>query len=570
MKGISNYSRQKGICFLFTLIALVLFCVFTWKKTEKNVRDSYAENLSIEVLYEKDGLRQKIRGIDRDGILYFFLPGYMELADVYLETEDNIYISTENREYKDGENLEEIELEVEYLLEEKETGIRQKISFLKGSELPVISLNTASGTMDYIHAEKGNFESGYMEIIDSQGRCQDIVKIKKIAGRGNTSWDAGKKSYTVKLDETKNLLGMDSGKNWVLNANYYDGSYIRNEIGFALAEAGGILYVPDSEFVELYINGEYMGLYQMMEKVETGPSRSEIGDSYLLEIDYIERAMEEENYIMLPNEQPVVIHSPQRNVDIEKVQQFFDEFTSQIDRNRIPWENIDKESFAKMFVMEEILQDMDFGYTSHYLYLDLEQKILSEGTVWDMDNTMGRGIIKEAEALFVTEYGLQNNNLSRWYAKLYEQKEFRELVAKEYWENFRPAVTEILEKRIEEKSKQIIKTIQMDKKRFPEVRSTFMGEATPDENKEYLISYLEQKINILDECFSEKSIKETFYADLPPLEKQESAFELSNEKIEDEEVGVITFIIRYRFLLFMVIISIIYIILYVQYKKSGK
>lgn len=84
------------------------------------------------------------------------------------------------------------------------------------------------------------------------------------------------------------------GKTWILNANYYDATYIRNKIGFELAKSCGDEYVPDSRLAEIYVNDEYMS------------------------------------------------------------------------------------TVAKKFVMEDILQAMDFEYTSHYMWLDLKQGILSD------------------------------------------------------------------------------------------------------------------------------------------------------------------------------------------------
>lgn len=161
-----------------------------------------------------------------------------------------------------------------------------------------------------------------------------------------------------------------------------------------------------------------------------------------MEIDYGFRVLEEDNYILLSNEQPIIIHSPKK-CDVESAQQFFDEF-SKMEQGNIPLEQINMESFAKMFVMEDLLQDMDFGYSSHYMTLDLEKGILSDGPVWDLDNTLGRGIVTQAEPLFVTEYDLNYNNLSRWYARLYGDKVFREQAVREYQENFRPAVMELI------------------------------------------------------------------------------------------------------------------------------
>lgn len=60
-----------------------------------------------------------------------------------------------------------------------------------------------------------------------------------------------------------------------------------------MAEEGGLSYTPDSRFIDLYINGQYWGLYQLTERIEVNKNRINIDDGYLLEIDYPERAIYE-------------------------------------------------------------------------------------------------------------------------------------------------------------------------------------------------------------------------------------------------------------------------------------
>lgn len=571
------------VLFWLSLLAWFLLAIHA---NVKMTQSKNAQNTEppFSLIYRLGDSTQRLTGFYENGRLIFCLPGCIEMEDVSCSLNSEYNIKMDGITFCDGSKLDSIKEDMEYeaLLfgtNGSEENIQERISviFMRGSRIPCIRLDTTSGNLEYIHEEKGNFENGILQIWKADGQPDKIMKVKKISGRGNTAWDAIKKSYTIKLEDASDILGMGMAKTWILNANYYDGAYIRNQIGFEIARKGGIAYVPEEQFVDLYINGEYMGLYQLMEKIEAGKNRLDIGNDYLLEIDYMERAVPEE-YILLENQQPLVIHAPEKERDINKVQAFFDRFQNSIEAGNVPSQNINMESFAKMFVMEEILQDMDFGYSSHYMYLDMDAEILYDGPVWDLDNTMGRGITKEAVSLYVTDYDLPYNNISRWYAVMYEQEDFRNMVREEYKNNFRESIVGLLEIGIKEKTEMLAASVKMDEKRFCVPRSVFMPEASWEENIEYLESYLEDKLCIMDECFLEKDVQEENEEEfiLPELQVQERPMEI-DESAKDEsakqEAGIpatVTGFIAKNSLLFLLLgLSGTGIVLSCRNKKIG-
>ena len=63
-----------------------------------------------------------------------------------------------------------------------------------------------------------------------------------------------------------------SAQKWVLISNYFDQTSLRNYLTLQLAQGLGLSYVPDSRFVDVYVNGSYLGIYLITEKVEVDPS----------------------------------------------------------------------------------------------------------------------------------------------------------------------------------------------------------------------------------------------------------------------------------------------------------
>lgn len=510
------YSRMRRFYFLQIVFLFFGMTLLVGRKQEYT-------GFPLSVAYTENGINQVIHGFESEGSLYFCLPGYAEPEKFSIQLKGRRRCLTEDGQvWKNGDSLADVVLDQAYHIqfEEGASAEAYEVIFLRGSEIPAIFLTTASGSLDYVHAQKGNQERGYLQILKENGEQDCSVALKRISGRGNTSWDAVKKSYTLKLDEAEDILGMGASKTWLLIANYYDGAYIRNQIGFEMARKGGILYTPDERFADLYVNGEYRGLYQIMEKLEAGENRMEIGNSSLLELDQREKVGDEE-YIMLSNDQPVVIHDPASGEELELVKRFFDSFCADMEEGEVPFERLDMDSFAKDFVLEEILQDLDFGATSHYMYLDLENEMLYDGPPWDLDNTMGRGGAQEAESYFTTTYKLSSNNLTRWYARLITEKQFYQEVSGQYQENFRSALAQMVETGIDERIAVIRSSIRMDQRRYPGPHSTFMPDASLDENVAYLKNYLAEKMAVMDAVFDGNEAHMPQKEPLPELQRSE-------------------------------------------------
>lgn len=577
-----KFVKIRSLLFAVSFLALAALSMMILTMTNNGKKEEEGVHLPFSLIYRQGGMSHRLKGFWAEDTVYFCIPGSLSLEKISLDMETAEYLLFDGGQLSDGDALSQVELNRVYEAVcsgtdgrggENDGKTSIPVIFMQGSRLPVIRLTTASGSMEAVNADKGYSEAGFLEVYDADGNMETAVKVERLSGRGNTSWDAAKKSYAVKLEDAENVLGMGAAKRWVLNANYYDGAYIRNQIGFELARESGMRFTPEERFAEVYINDEYAGLYQLMEKIEPGKNRMDIGNGYLLEVDYIERSVEEQ-YILLTNEQPVVIHAPEKNCDLDGVQQFFDAFTADMENGNTAeaMGRLDVESFAKRFVMEEILQDMDFGYTSQYLYLDLKNGILHDGPLWDLDNTMGRGIAVEAQDFFVTGYDLNYNNVSRWYAVFYSQPAFRKLVWQEYTEHFRPAMLALTEGGIEAKTAEIEASIAMDQILFPAPRSVFMTDASLEEHTAHLTGYLQDKMNLMDEYLCADLTDTVMEIVLPKTEVKEVPPEMMpvQEETDRGEYGLVHVIMEYRFPAVLLVMCGAGMLLWYLCKRTGK
>lgn len=81
-----------------------------------------------------------------------------------------------------------------------------------------------------------------IELVDSENLSLEYIK-----GRGHSSWWHEKKPFKIKLKNSKNLFGMGSNKHWVLLANAFDKSLIKNRLIAYMGRESG----PVREFLQV-------------------------------------------------------------------------------------------------------------------------------------------------------------------------------------------------------------------------------------------------------------------------------------------------------------------------------
>ena len=108
----------------------------------------------------------------------------------------------------------------------------------------------------------------------------DKVDIK-VRGNSTANPTNGKKAYRLKFPKKHkhDLLGLGYEKrNWALLANVFDHSMIRNALSYHLEKEVGLDFCPGYKFVDLVINGNYRGTYQICDHVETGTNRVDVDE----------------------------------------------------------------------------------------------------------------------------------------------------------------------------------------------------------------------------------------------------------------------------------------------------
>ena len=277
--------------------------------------------------------------------------------------------------------------------------IRTSELAVRGYELRA-ELNATDIARVYIETEgarirKSEYIPCAIKIVDPTGTFADIEDDSAtVKVRGNSTSGGAKKPYNIRFEHKQKVLGMGDAKKWYLIANMYDKTQIRNKLAFDLADDIGMAYVQQSRFVDLYVNGEYTGIYLLCESIGVGESRVDIdvtGNEFLLEYEPWPQYANAE-WITTPvygmtlgfNE-PDVPSEPQR----EYLRAFLLGMESAIESRNYDEiaKYIDIDSFVDAFIVQEFFKQVDYGTSSTRFYL--KDGRLYEGPVWDFDLSAG-------------------------------------------------------------------------------------------------------------------------------------------------------------------------------------
>lgn len=259
------------------------------------------------------------------------------------------------------------------------------------TNLPLVVINT-EGAQDIVSKEYEISSNVY--IISEDGKKILSTSDTGVRGRGNASWlYFEKKPYRLKFSSKQNVLDAPaSAKKWTLISNYGDKSLMRNILAFEVSRRVGQAYTPYCHPVDLVVNGEYRGCYQLCDQVEAAKDRVPAKDGYLIEVDSY--AAEEDLMFWSWHGTPVTIKHPDED-DITDEQKTFienyfnwmesaalaDNFTDPVDGYR---KHLDLDSFLRNFLIGEFCGNPDMLW-SVYMYKDASDGKLYTGPTWDHD-----------------------------------------------------------------------------------------------------------------------------------------------------------------------------------------
>lgn len=274
-----------------------------------------------------------------------------------------------------------------------------------------------------------------LQIWGEYGPESDILKLT-IRGRGNSSWTGvPKKSYKIEFIDKQSLFGMPKDRDWALIANHYDATLIRNHIANYMSRISSTPYTPKNLFVELFLNAEYKGTYQLFETLKISRKRINIGkDNFLLEVDNHPKSKDISfNVNHLSN--TVKIHSSsisKKDSNYNYIQKAINDIDSVLfssvflDNEKGYKKYIDIDALVEWYVITEITKNAS-SHANWYMTYERNGK-LKMGPFWDYDLAFGN-----------TLWGIDANKISGfwmdtipWFAQFIQDSIFRKKAAQRF------------------------------------------------------------------------------------------------------------------------------------------
>ncbi|MBO4743759.1 MAG: CotH kinase family protein, partial [Bacteroidales bacterium] len=258
------------------------------------------------------------------------------------------------------------------------------------TNLPTVVINTKNAK-DI--TSKTEYVSSNFYIISEDGTKLLSTSETGIRGRGNASWGFPKKPYKIKFAEKHHVLGSPANdKKWTLINNYGDKTLMRNILAFEVSRRIGMAYTPFCTPVDVILNGEYQGCYQLCDQVEAGKGRVDAKDGYFIEIDAY--AYSEAVYFYSAKGIPVTVKNPDDDEitpeQLAFIKDYFGRMETAVFSSNYRDEStgfrkyIDLDSFLKNFIVGEFCGNTD-TYWSVNMYKDAAEGVLFTGPVWDYD-----------------------------------------------------------------------------------------------------------------------------------------------------------------------------------------
>lgn len=527
-----NSQMKKNITCFGIIISLILFAYIVINCTKPSLFFQFENDGSISLKYVTSTQTETIYPwFDEElGIHRFFLPSFAQDIPIVFQSEqaDSVFINGSS--IHTNYSLNWLENETYHIASSYTNNI---VAITSSDNIPSMFITTSQEDINLLNESKDAFDSGSICTYTENGTLQYQGELEKISGRGNSTWNKPKKPYTIKLAEDAPLCGLESGKKYVLHAMYYEASNLSTKLALDLARYMELPFTSQSTWTDLYINGDYMGLYLLIEAVSIGEGRVEIYD---LEKEnkqlngnldtYPTFIAEDARGYLLDNTSTLSggylfekvfsgsykkgsvgfatnaghafnIRSP-KHASKEQVY-YIKDYVQNIENLIYSSDNsyanyIDTTSFAQRYLLEEFFNNYDAYYASTYFYKDRNSGKIYCSPPWDFDSAAGRNTTTtDYTASILTPHSLEYLD---WWNYLYEDEFFYNQIVDNY-ASLLPVLVEYRDSKIDLYTAHIRKASEMDLLRWNYDKQYYYSSF--ENNVKYLKYYWDNRINALCE-----------------------------------------------------------------------
>ncbi len=436
---------------------------------------------------------------------YVFLPSYAELRNVSIILGNGVYAAIGNAALSDGMDCGAFDLDTDYeMIIQNQNPV--KLRFVQSGNLPTMFIHTVSGAEEIIHTQRNVWEYAQFCLVDAGGKIDYQGDLDEISGRGSGSWYYEKKSYNLKLNKPANLLGMGEGKRWILLANALDQSHLRNKLVYDFAREIGSYsgFAPDCKHTDVFLNGIYVGLYLLTEKVEIADNRVEVDpNTILFEVDAISRFDRMHLPFILDWGIAAGIKSPKDSTEQDRDRLMnqlflFQDTLQDGDRGKDALQYIDLESWVRRYLVDEVFENFDGGCHSQFFFWNPEEgkdNRIFAGPCWDFDNCADSwSEAKQNPRCFpMLRIWKNDSEHTPWYGTLMQQSVFRDRVIELYKTELSDSLHKLLKFGVEKETEFIQTALDLNALRW--------NLKDPAEAIHHFQDFMEERLDFLDSAW---------------------------------------------------------------------
>jgi len=325
----------------------------------------------------------------------------------------------------------------------------------------------------------------------------------KIRGRGHTTWGQPKNPYKIQFSNdaayarVPDFLGMKKNRNWALLADYFDRSLIRNKLALSLGSSAvfsdGFKWTPSGQHVEVWLNGDYVGVYLLTEDIRIDPARldirkmsakaadGEFDGGYIVEVDSRLDCYKGDDVnlqLVTPQNASICIDTPDEGAITPAQAAYIKEFIVEVERDIVAGadrlERINTASFADWYLVQELFRSNDAVFvSSDWMWKDTQaaarpqDRLLNMGPLWDFDIAAGNVNYNDnwkTEGCWVTTpfTSLYGN----WFGRIFDNPGFLAFTLAR-WKAKRPALERFINAGIDTYSRRLAQAQQRNFARWP-------------------------------------------------------------------------------------------------------
>ncbi len=307
----------------------------------------------------------------------------------------------------DGQVYEGNEITLENVT--KDTRVTLLLDYVT-RELPILHIDTGDAPIE----NKLDYVDMRVDLVNTKDEIHNVSGGIRL--RGNSTQGYDKKPYRIKFNQKVSLFGLEKAKSWVLLAEYLDPSCMHNYTAFHLGAASDAFdFTPTAHHVNVYLNGEYVGLYTLCEQVQENEGRMNLEQTitpdmtdldqfnfYVCldeDVQFDKNAIRGEHYFYVAWCNKYFTLKYPEKADFCSDEQFYS-FFEQLEKhynkvldafhdgNTKKIEHyVDTDSLIDHLIIDQIMGERDHVWKSFYTYQIAGEK-LAFGPIWDYDYSL--------------------------------------------------------------------------------------------------------------------------------------------------------------------------------------